>query len=86
MRQVEVVRGPASVLYGSDALGGVVNVITRPAGERWRFGALGEASHAEGGRGGSGHRLALSAAGPLGVARLAACTSFCHNEGIARPA
>ncbi len=27
--QVEVVRGPASVLYGSDAIGGVINVITR---------------------------------------------------------
>ncbi len=26
--QVEVVRGPASVLYGSDAIGGVVNMIT----------------------------------------------------------
>jgi hemoglobin/transferrin/lactoferrin receptor protein len=27
--QVEIVRGPASVLYGSDAIGGVVNIITR---------------------------------------------------------
>ncbi|MCA9658560.1 MAG: TonB-dependent receptor [Myxococcales bacterium] len=29
IRQVEVVKGPASVLYGSDAMGGVVNLITR---------------------------------------------------------
>ncbi len=27
--RVEIVRGPASVLYGSDAIGGVINVITR---------------------------------------------------------
>ncbi|WP_431285795.1 TonB-dependent hemoglobin/transferrin/lactoferrin family receptor [Humitalea sp. 24SJ18S-53] len=29
LRRVEVVRGPGSVLYGADALGGVVNYITR---------------------------------------------------------
>jgi hemoglobin/transferrin/lactoferrin receptor protein len=29
IERVEVVRGPASVLYGTDAIGGVVNVITR---------------------------------------------------------
>ena len=30
IERIEVVRGPASVLYGSDAQGGVVNMITRP--------------------------------------------------------
>ena len=27
--RVEVLRGPASVLYGSNAMGGVVNIVTR---------------------------------------------------------
>ena len=29
IEQVEVVRGPSSVLYGSDAIGGVVNIVTQ---------------------------------------------------------
>ena len=36
VERVEVVRGPSSVLYGTDAIGGVVNIITkRPEGEGW---------------------------------------------------
>jgi hemoglobin/transferrin/lactoferrin receptor protein len=31
IERVEVVRGPSSVAYGSDALGGVINIITRQA-------------------------------------------------------
>lgn len=34
IERVEVVRGPASVLYGSDAIGGVINFITKGAEER----------------------------------------------------
>jgi outer membrane receptor for ferrienterochelin and colicins len=33
--RIEVVRGPVSTLYGSDAMGGVVNIITRKVGEVW---------------------------------------------------
>ena len=29
--RIEVVRGPSSVSYGSDAIGGVINIVTRPA-------------------------------------------------------
>ena len=36
IERVEVVRGPISSLYGSEALGGVVNIITRSATDRWR--------------------------------------------------
>ncbi len=66
IERIEVVRGPLSVLYGSEAMGGVVNVITREPGEHWRLGASVEGSAAEGGRGGDGRRLALRADGPLG--------------------
>ncbi|MDR3219638.1 MAG: TonB-dependent receptor [Dysgonamonadaceae bacterium] len=31
--RVEVIRGPGSLLYGTNAMGGVINVITRKAGE-----------------------------------------------------
>ncbi|CAK9885393.1 MAG: Colicin I receptor [Candidatus Erwinia impunctatus] len=36
IERIEVVRGPMSSLYGSDALGGVVNIITRKVGKTWR--------------------------------------------------
>ena len=29
VERVEVLRGPASVLYGSNAMGGVINIVTR---------------------------------------------------------
>ncbi|GGZ39692.1 TonB-dependent receptor domain-containing protein [Asticcacaulis endophyticus] len=34
--RIEVVRGPVSTLYGSDAMGGVVNIITRKVGKIWQ--------------------------------------------------
>ena len=36
IERIEVVRGPMSTLYGSDAMGGVINIITRTATDRLR--------------------------------------------------
>ncbi|PQQ39874.1 ligand-gated channel protein, partial [Photorhabdus luminescens] len=36
IERIEVVRGPMSSLYGSDAMGGVINVITRKVQKEWR--------------------------------------------------
>lgn len=33
--RVEVTKGPSSVEFGSDALGGVINVVTAPPSQRW---------------------------------------------------
>lgn len=35
VQRIEVVRGPASVLYGSDAIGGVINIITEKPKEKF---------------------------------------------------
>jgi len=36
IERIEVVRGPMSSLYGSDAMGGVINIITRKIARRWK--------------------------------------------------
>ncbi|PRD41876.1 TonB-dependent receptor [Phyllobacterium phragmitis] len=65
IERIEVVRGPMSSLYGSEALGGVVNIITRQATDKWRgsFGSLGQLT--EHGLGGGGHNFSFYAGGPI---------------------
>ena len=35
IERIEVVKGPMSSLYGSDAMGGVINIITKPIPDKW---------------------------------------------------
>lgn len=59
--RIEVVRGPMSVLYGAEALGGVINVITEPLKGELQARAFVEGRRGQGG--GDGHRLAAALRG-----------------------
>lgn len=66
IERIEVVRGPLSALYGAEALGGVMQVITRAPAAALEGSATAEGSWGEGGRGGGGHRVAARVSGQLG--------------------
>ena len=65
IERIEVVRGPMSTLYGSDAMGGVVNVITRKVGDRWVGTATAETTIQEDGDFGNRYAINGFAQGPL---------------------
>lgn len=56
VERIEVVRGPMSSLYGSDAIGGVINIITKKVPESWG----GSFAHIAGARRGNAHDLATA--------------------------
>ncbi|MBK1700790.1 TonB-dependent receptor domain-containing protein [Thiococcus pfennigii] len=65
VERIEIVRGPLSALYGTDAMGGVINVITRPVGEDWRGAVRVLGGLTDHGRGGDEYQLGASVSGPL---------------------
>ena len=73
VERIEILRGPASAQYGTDAMGGVVNVVTRAAAQSL-------AGRVEAGSFGT---LAVSLGGGIGVAsvRLAAGGGFSRSDG-----
>lgn len=70
IERIEVVRGPLSAIYGSDAMAGVINIITRQGGADTVYGA-----DAAGGRFGYIRSL-LEANGMLGVMDYAVSGSY----------
>ncbi|MFN3274549.1 MAG: TonB-dependent receptor domain-containing protein [Paracoccus sp. (in: a-proteobacteria)] len=65
IERIEVVRGPMSSLYGSDAMGGVINIITKPVADRWTGSVTAEATLPERREDGSTRQLSFYASGPI---------------------
>ena len=76
VERIEIVRGPSSVLYGSDAMSGVIHIVTRKGVGRpridvaARFGSFGTAD------------LQAEAAGASGMARWSAGLTRFSSDGI----
>jgi len=66
VERVEIVRGPLSALYGSEALGGVINIISKPIADQWRAGVdMGGGLLANGESGGDQQSFSFATAGPF---------------------
>lgn len=67
IERIEVVRGPMSSLYGSDAMGGVINVITRKTSttQAWKGSLHGDATFQENSNSGDLFQTNAYASGPL---------------------
>ncbi len=82
--RVEVVRGPLSSLYGSEALGGVVNVLTRAATDRWEGSFSGYALFGDHDLGGKQYKSGFYVGGPLVPGRLGlnAWGEYRHRDAL----
>ncbi|KHD10153.2 hypothetical protein PN36_24715 [Candidatus Thiomargarita nelsonii] len=66
IERIEIVRGPLSTLYGSEALGGVINIITKPIGDKWHSSISLFTGLREDSRGGEEYKANFYTNGPLG--------------------
>lgn len=63
--RIEIIRGPMSSLYGSDAIGGVINIITRKTPEEWQSEVRVDGTLQERSESGNSYQTNLYTAGSL---------------------
>ncbi|MCE0733540.1 TonB-dependent receptor [Halomonas sp. G15] len=65
IERVEVIRGPMSSLYGSQAMGGVVNIITKKVNDEWMGSVTTEYTHSLNDINNDGQQVSFFTGGPL---------------------
>ncbi len=90
IERIEVIRGPMSTLYGANAMGGVVNIITRKATNQWHGNVRFDMTQPDDDLYGGSKQGSLYLAGPL-IAdtlsmRLGARGLFNEEDGVSRGA
>lgn len=65
IERIEVIRGPMSTLYGSDAMGGVVNIITKKNSDQWRSSVNAGLNLQESNKWGNSSQFNFWSSGPL---------------------
>ena len=87
VERVEIIRGPMSTLYGSEALGGVINQITRqPKGDRWETSVYLKAGTQTDRTGGNLGQASIYSAGKVNdMLSLRVSGTAAHADAIAKP-
>lgn len=84
VERIEIVKGPASALYGTDALGGVINIITKTP-DKFTFEIAPKYGALSGGNGEHKNISAYMSSGKLGKFNFALSGSYLITEPYFRP-